>query len=162
MSLFVVATFLAHSLFGTPQCSGAAPGSMQVHGADSWSERENQCHGVRVVAGTAVLARRCFPQGTGTLAPFGNYPCQMPVFALTPPVHIRGRDKVICSTEKAADLLRELALQLDDPTTTGLVSRLEAVNDPEEAQHAGEEFRAWLGRRNLLIAPPDADTDVPH
>jgi hypothetical protein len=89
-------------------------------------------------------------------------PCQMPVFALTPPVHIRGRDKVICSTEKAADLLRELALQLDDPTTTGLVSRLEAVNDPEEAQHAGEEFRAWLGQRNLLITPPDADTDVPH
>ena len=89
-------------------------------------------------------------------------PCQMPVFALTPPVHIRGREKVICSTEKAADLLRELALQLDDPTTTGLVSRLEAVNDPEEAQHAGEEFRAWLGQRNLLMTPPDADTDVPH
>jgi hypothetical protein len=86
----------------------------------------------------------------------------MPVFALTPPVHIRGRDKVICSTEKAADLLRELALQLDDPTTTGLVSRLESVSDPEEAQHAGEEFRAWLGQRNLLMAPPDGDTDVPH
>ena len=87
---------------------------------------------------------------------------QMPVFALTPPVHIRGRDKVICSTEKAADLLRELALQLDDPTTTGLVSRLESVNDPEEAQHAGEEFRAWLGQRKLLITPPDGDTDAPH
>jgi hypothetical protein len=86
----------------------------------------------------------------------------MPVFALTPPVHIRGRDKVICSTEKAADLLRELALQLDDPTTTRLVSRLESVNDPEEAQHAGEEFRAWLGQRKLLLAPPDVDTDIPH
>jgi hypothetical protein len=88
--------------------------------------------------------------------------CQMPVFALTPPVYIRGRDKVICSTEKAADLLRELALQLDDPTATGLVSWLESVRDPEEAQHAGEEFRAWLGRRHLLTTPPDADTDVSH
>jgi hypothetical protein len=87
---------------------------------------------------------------------------QMPVFALTPPVHIRGRDKVICSTEKAADLLRELALQLDEPTATGLVSRLESVRDPEEAQHAGEEFRAWLGQRHLLMTPPDADTDVSH
>jgi hypothetical protein len=86
----------------------------------------------------------------------------MPVFALTPPVHIRGRDKVICSTEKAADLLRELALQLDDPTTTGLVSRLESVSDPEEARHAGEEFRAWLGQRHLLMRPPDSDTDVSH
>jgi hypothetical protein len=88
----------------------------------------------------------------------------MPVFALSPPVHIRGRpEKVICSTAKAADLLRELALQLDDPTTTGLVSRLEAVNDPEEAQHVGQEFRAWLGQRNLLITPPDSgDTNVPH
>jgi hypothetical protein len=76
----------------------------------------------------------------------------MPVFALTPPVHIRGRpDKVICSTAGAANLLRELALQLDDPTTTGLVSRLETVSDAEEAQHVGQEFRAWLGQRNLLM-----------
>jgi len=112
--------------------------------------------------GTANRARRGFPRCTGTLAPLGNYLSQMPVFALTPPVHIRGREKVICSTAKAADLLRELALQLDDPTTTGLVSRLESVRDPEEAQHAGEEFRAWLGQRNLLMTPPDVDNDVSH
>jgi hypothetical protein len=119
--------------------------------APGWKRRKNR------EPGTAL-----FPRRTGTLAPLGNYPNQMPVFALTPPVHIRGRDKVICSTAKAADLLRELALQLDDPTTTGLVSRLESVRDPEEAQHAGEEFRAWLGQRNLLMTPPDVDTDISH
>jgi len=88
----------------------------------------------------------------------------MPVFALSPPVHIRGRpDKVIGSTAKAADLLRELALQLDDPTTTGLVSRLESVSDPEEAHHVGQEFRAWLGQRNLLMTPRDSsDPGMSH
>jgi len=66
-------------------------------------------------------------------------------FVIDPPIRILGRrGGFVRSTEQAAAFMREHMLQHMDSRATEVLRRLEDVRSAEEAQEAGQAFRAWI------------------
>jgi hypothetical protein len=80
----------------------------------------------------------------------------MAEFAIHPPVHLTVHpDEPIRSLEAAASVVRSHAGRTPDGGTSGLLHRIERASSPEEADEAGNAFRAWAEARGLLLVPPE-------
>ena len=80
----------------------------------------------------------------------------MAALAIHPPVHlVRHPDEPVRSLEAAAKVVRRNAGETPDRTTEGLLRRLEAAATPEQADEAGQAFRAWAEAHGLLLVPPE-------
>ena len=76
-------------------------------------------------------------------------------FAIDPPIRILGRrGAFVRSTEQAAAFMREHMLQGIDGLAREVLRRLENVRSAQEAQDAGQAFRAWIASE-LLAMPSD-------
>lgn len=80
----------------------------------------------------------------------------MAEFAIHPPVHLTVHpDEPIRSLEDAATVVRDHGGDHLDERTTSLLYRIECASTPEEADEAGNAFRAWAATRGLLLVPPE-------
>jgi hypothetical protein len=72
-------------------------------------------------------------------------------FAIDPPLPILGRpDVVISSLDQAAAFIRPYDTRTADPTTRGVLFRLERAANLQDAKDAANAFRWWLEQNNLL------------
>jgi hypothetical protein len=80
----------------------------------------------------------------------------MAEYAIHPPVHLRLHpDEPIRSLDAAVNVVRTHAGEHPDTRTEGLLRRLEAASTPEQADQAGQAFRAWAAEQGLLLVPPE-------
>jgi hypothetical protein len=80
----------------------------------------------------------------------------MAEFAIHPPVHLRIHpDEPIRSLEAALKVVQRHAGEHLDRRTESLLHRLESASTPQEADAAGNAFRAWAGEHGLLLIPPE-------
>jgi hypothetical protein len=72
-------------------------------------------------------------------------------FIIDPPLRIRGRpDVIIGSLDQATAFIRPYDARTADPTTRGVLFRLERAASPEEARDAANAFQWWLEQNGLL------------
>jgi hypothetical protein len=75
-------------------------------------------------------------------------------FMIDPPLRVRGRpDLVIGSLDQAAAFIRPYDAKTGDPTTRGVLFRLERASNPADAKDAADAFRWWLEQNHLLEIP---------
>jgi hypothetical protein len=80
----------------------------------------------------------------------------MASFAFHPPVHLRrDPDTAIKSVDEALAVVRAHMLAHPDANVGDLLHRLDRADTPAHAERAGEAFRHWAERENLLLMPPD-------
>jgi hypothetical protein len=80
----------------------------------------------------------------------------MAELAIHPPVHLTMHpDEPIRSLEAALRVVRRYAGDNPDTLTEGLIRRLEIAATPEQADEAGNAFRAWAEAQGLLLIPPE-------
>jgi hypothetical protein len=80
----------------------------------------------------------------------------MASFAFHPPVHLRADpDTAIRSLDEAAEIVRKHAGDHADPRSEGVLHKIEAASSPEQAEAAGQAFRAWAEEQGLLLVPPE-------
>jgi hypothetical protein len=80
----------------------------------------------------------------------------MASFAFHPPVHLRTEpDTAVRSLDEAAEIIRKYAGDHADPRSEGVLHRIEAASNPEQAEAAGQAFRAWAEEKGLLVIPPE-------
>ena len=76
--------------------------------------------------------------------------------AIHPPIHlVMHPDEPIRSLEAAAKVVRRHAGEHPDRNTEGLLQRIEAASTTEQADAAGNAFRAWAQAHGLLLVPPE-------
>ena len=77
-------------------------------------------------------------------------------FAIDPPVHLRGQpQQAIRSLDMAAVVVRQHAREHLDPSTEGVLRRLEGAVTLSEARAAAKAFRAWAAQEDILLIPPE-------
>jgi hypothetical protein len=76
--------------------------------------------------------------------------------AIHPPIHlVIHRDEPVRSLEAAAKVVRRHAGEHPDRSAQGLLDRIEAASTTEQADAAGQAFRAWAQAQGLLLVPPE-------
>ncbi len=80
----------------------------------------------------------------------------MAELAIHPPVHLVVHpDEPIRSLDAAAKVVRRHAGDPVDRRTEGLLHQIERAATTEEADAAGQAFRAWAKAEGLLLVPPE-------
>jgi hypothetical protein len=80
----------------------------------------------------------------------------MAALAIHPPVHLTlYPSEPIRTVETAADVVRHYAQQHPAATVGRVIFSLEHATNQEEADAAGEVFRAWARHEGLLVTPPE-------
>jgi hypothetical protein len=91
------------------------------------------------------------PEGCGDVGLHMTDPSD---FMIDPPLRIRGRpDLVIDSLDQAVAFIRPYDAKTADPTTRGVLFRLERASNSTEAKDAADAFRWWLEQNHLLEIP---------
>ncbi|TMJ88867.1 MAG: hypothetical protein E6G76_09495 [Alphaproteobacteria bacterium] len=76
--------------------------------------------------------------------------------AIHPPIHlVTHPDEPIRSLEAAAKVIRRHAGELPRPQRAGLLQQLKHASTLQEAEAAGNAFRAWAEAQGLLLVPPE-------
>ncbi len=80
----------------------------------------------------------------------------MAELAIHPPVHlVIHPDEPIRSLEAALKVVQRHSGATADRRTEALIRRLESASTPEQADEAGNAFRAWAEEHGLLLVPPE-------
>jgi hypothetical protein len=80
----------------------------------------------------------------------------MAELAIHPPVHLNTHpDEPVRSLEAAIKVVQRHAGVPMDRATEGLLHRLETAASPQQADEAGDAFRAWAEAHGLLLVPPE-------
>lgn len=76
--------------------------------------------------------------------------------AIHPPIHlVTHPDEPIRSLEAAAKVIRRHGGDHSDRNAESLLRRIEQASTTEEADDAGQAFRAWAQAEGLLLVPPE-------
>ena len=94
----------------------------------------------------------------GTFAYGRRWP-PMPEHAIHPPIHlVTHSDEPIRSLEAAAKVIRRHAGDHLDHKAEDVLRQIKRATTLEQADAAGEAFRAWAEAQGLLLVPPEDGT----
>src|SRR5262245_15654478 len=96
-----------------------------------------------------------FHSGFGTLPSGRRWP-PMAEHAVHPPIRlVTHSDEPIRSLEAAAKVIRRHAGHHLDPNAENVMRQIKGVTTLEQAEAAGQAFRAWAAAEGLLLVPPE-------